>query len=282
MEALRLDQNTAAAKLPRRENTAHKGVFGRLLLLCGSVGYTGAAELTSKAACRGGAGLVFLGVPQSIYPIMAGKLTEPIVFPLPDREGGLSPEALPEILRRLEKTDVCVLGPGLGLREETQVLVRRVLEECPCPLILDADGITAVKAHKHILRERRAATVLTPHEGELRRLGYEPGAGRQEAALQAAGELKAVVLLKGHRTLITDGTRLYENTTGNPGMATGGSGDVLAGLLGALLGQGMEPLEASACAAWFHGAAGDLCAGELGQYAMLPSDMIRALSRLLP
>ncbi len=281
MDIRHLDQDSVYQLLPDRDPNAHKGCFGRLLLLCGSVGYTGAAALSARAAVRGGAGLVFLGVPQSIYAIEAVKLDEPMVFPLPDAEGKLSPEALPEILRRLETADVCLLGPGIGLGAGTAQVVVEVLRAAKCPLILDADGITLAAAHRNILRERAEPTILTPHDGEFRRLGMEPGPDRREAARSMAAETNSIVLLKGHRTVITDGAVLYENHTGNPGMATGGSGDVLSGLLAALVGQGIPPLEAAACAAWIHGAAGDLCARELGQYGLTPSDMVLTLPRLL-
>lgn len=281
MDIRRLDREAVQRLLPDRDPNAHKGNFGRLLLLCGSVGYTGAAALAARAAVRGGAGLVFLGVPQSIYAIEAMKLDEPIVFPLPDEGGKLSPSALPEILHRLESADVCLLGPGIGLSDGVSQVVTEVLRAAKCPLILDADGITVAAAHMDILRERTAHTILTPHEGEFRRLGAEPEPNRIQAAMSMAQDTSSIVLLKGHRTVITDGVTLYENHTGNPGMATGGSGDVLAGLLAALIGQGMAPLEAAACAAWIHGAAGDLCARELGQYGLTPSDMVLTLPRLL-
>ncbi len=281
MEIRCLNQNDVLRLLPDRDPFAHKRCFGRLLLLCGSVGYTGAAALAARAAVRGGAGLVFLGVPESIYAIEAAKLDEPIVFPLKDRAGKLSPDSLPEIFARLERADVCLLGPGIGLSHGTEQVVAEVLKQAKCPLILDADGITLAATHKDILRERTAPTILTPHDGEFRRLGLDPEPDRIAAVTALARQLNAIVLLKGHRTLITDGVTLYRNHTGNPGMATGGSGDVLSGLLAALLGQGIAPLEAAACAAWIHGAAGDLCAGEMGQYGLTPSDMVLTLPRLL-
>ena len=156
-----------------------------------------------------------------------------------------------------------------------------VLREARCPVVLDADGLNVLEGAADALKARRAPTVLTPHDGEFRRLGGAVGPDRMASAAALAQTLGAVVLLKGHRTVVTDGTRGYENRTGNPGMATGGSGDVLAGLLVSLLGQGLPPLEAAACAAWVHGAAGDLCAGAWGQYGLTPSDMVEALPRFL-
>ena len=276
-----LDHEQVLSILPDRDPFAHKVKFGKLLLLCGSRGYTGAAALASMGALRSGAGLVFLGVPESIYAIEAVKLTEAVVFPLPDREGMLSVEALPAILERLSKMDAVLIGPGLGQSEGVRAVVETVLKEAKCPVVLDADGINAVAAHKDVLRERTYPTVLTPHDGEFARLGGVIGPDRVAAAGEMARELGCILLLKGHETVITDGSRVYVNRTGNPGMAVGGSGDVLAGIIVSFLGQGIEPLEAAACGAWVHGAAGDRCAAELGQYGMLPTDMVEVLPRLL-
>ena len=278
---MELNHQKVLSILPDRDPYGHKGSFGKLLLLCGSRGYTGAAALAAMGALRSGAGLVFLGVPESIYAIEAVKLTEPVIFPLPDRDGRLSREAIPEIMERLSKMDAVLIGPGLGQSEDTFEAVKAVLERAECPVVLDADGINVVAAHKDILRGRTAPTILTPHDGEFSRLGFALGEDRRSAAEAAARDLGAVMLLKGHRTVITDGTGTYINRTGNPGMAVGGSGDVLSGIIVSLLGQGLAPLTAAACGAWLHGAAGDLCAGELGQYGMLPGDMVAALPRLL-
>ena len=148
-------------------------------------------------------------------------------------------------------------------------------------MIVDADGITALRRHKDILRGRKYPTILTPHDGEFARLGGPVGEDRMETAAAFARDWNCILLLKGHRTCITDGKTRYRNTTGNPGMAVGGSGDVLAGILVGLLGQGLAPLEAAACAAWLHGSAGDACAERLGQYAMLPTDLLEALPQFL-
>ena len=274
-----LDENQVAALLPDRSPEAHKGDFGRVLLLCGSRGYTGAAALAAMGALRCGAGLVYLGVPESIYAIEAIKLTEPIVFPLPDRDGMLSEDAIPEIRALLSRMDAVLIGCGLGVNQGTLAVLKMVLTEFFGPVIVDADGINLLAEHKDILRGRTGSTILTPHAGEFARLGY--GGDRMLSAKQAAEELAAILLLKGHQTVITDGNCTYLNRTGNPGMATGGSGDVLAGMITAFVGQGIPVLEATAVAAWLHGRAGDICAEELGQYAMLPSDMLEVLPRLM-
>ena len=267
--------------LPDRNPWGHKGNFGKLLLLCGSRGYTGAAFFAAMGALRSGAGLVFLGVPESIYGIEAVKLNEPVIFPLPDAGGRLSADAVPEILTRFPQMDAVLVGPGLGQSEGTLAVVRAVLENAQCPVVVDADGINVLSAHRDLLRGRKLPTILTPHDGEFARLGGVIGEDRMAAAAALAEELGCVVLLKGHETCITDGTDGYLNPTGNPGMAVGGSGDVLAGVITALLGAGLPPLEAAACGAWLHGAAGDRCAAELGQYGMLPTDMLSALPRLM-
>ena len=267
--------------LPDRDKNAHKGDFGKILLLCGSRGYTGAAALAAMGALRSGAGLVYLGVPESIYAIEAVKLTEAIVLPLPDENGKLSPDALPEIRALLPKMDAVLIGCGLGQSEGTPAVLRAVLEEFPGPVVVDADGINLLARHMDILRERHAPTILTPHAGEFARIGGNNEADRVAETERFAKEYGCILLLKGHETVISDGEETYVNQTGNPGMAVGGSGDVLSGIIVSLLGQGIEPLTAAACGAWLHGKAGDICAEEIGQYGMLPSDMVEVLPRLL-
>ncbi len=281
METKILDQAQVAARLPDRDPWGHKGTFGKILLLCGSRGFTGAAYLAAMGALRSGAGLTFLGVPESIYAIEAVKLNEPVVFPLPDEDGKLSEAAIPEILERLSSMDAVLIGCGLGQSEGTMAVLQAVLQAANCPAVVDADGINQLSRHKDIVRGRKAPTILTPHDGEFARLGGRLGADRMAAARELALDLSSIVLLKGHETCITDGGTGYLNRTGNPGMAVGGSGDVLAGIIVSLIGQGVEPLEAAAMGAWLHGAAGDICAQEIGQYGMLPTDMLRVLPRLL-
>ena len=276
-----LDHDRILRILPDRDPWAHKGDFGKILLLCGSRGFTGAAALAAIGALRSGAGLVYLGVPESIYTIEAIKLTEPVVFPLPDQDGMLAVDAVGDIIQCLSEKDAVLVGPGLGQSEGTRCAVQAVLEQFDGPVVLDADGINVLKTHKDILRGRTSPTILTPHDGEFCRIGGVLGTDRVHSAQMLARDLGVTVLLKGHETVVTDGETCYVNNTGNPGMAVGGCGDVLAGILVSLLGQGVPPLEAAACAAWLHGAAGDICEKEIGQYGMLPSDMLRVLPRLL-
>lgn len=281
MEILQLDHKAVLDYLPDRAVDSHKGNFGKILLLCGSRGYTGAAALAAMGALRCGAGLVYLGVPESVYPIVATKVTEPIVFPLSDEDGMLSRQAIVHIEDKLQQMDAVLIGPGLGRSEGTNRVLQHILKIYQKTLIIDADGINLLAEHKDLLRGRTGVTILTPHEGEFSRLTGAKITNRIDDAMNAASELRSIVVLKGHNTVITDGANCFVNPTGNPGMAVGGSGDVLAGMICALVGQGIAPLHAAACGVWLHGAAGDLCAEQLGQYAMLPSDMLMYLPRLL-
>ena len=281
MAYLVLDHEKVLKLIPQRPVDGHKGTFGKILLLCGSRGYTGAAALAAMGALRTGAGLVYLGVPECIYDIEAVKLTEPVIIPVADDGITYAPIAADQILSLLQGKDAVLIGPGIGQSQGSEAVVRTVLETFEGPVVLDADGINVMAAHKDILRERTGPTILTPHDGEFRRFGGVLSQDRAESASNLARDLNGIVLLKGHRTVITDGYCTYINSTGNPGMATGGSGDVLAGVIVSLLGQGVPALEAAACGAWLHGAAGDICASEIGQYGMLPSDMVNVLPRLL-
>ena len=281
MEFKVLNREAVLGILPDRDPDGHKGTFGKILLICGSRGYTGAAALAAMGALRSGAGLVYLAVPESIYTIEATKLTEPVILPMADRGGMLSADADQTLLPLIAKMDAILIGPGIGIGEGTRSILQIVLREAKCPVVVDADGITLLAAHKDILRGRSCPVIVTPHDGEFIRMAGSLDPDRVTAAMSLAREEGITVLLKGRGTLVTDGITCYRNPTGNPGMAVGGSGDLLAGILTAFLGQRIEPLEAAACAAWVHGAAGDLCAQELGQYAMLPSDMLTKLPRLL-
>lgn len=276
-----LDHEAVLGILPDRDPWGHKGSFGKILLLCGSRGFTGAAYLAAMGALRSGAGLTFLGVPESIYAIEAVKLNEPVVFPLPEDDGKLGLLAISEIEKRLPQMDAVLVGCGLGQSPGVLAVVRTVLENARCPVVVDADGINVLARHKDILRGRTDPTILTPHDGEFLRFGGTIGEDRMASAAHFAREWNCILLLKGHETCITDGDTGYLNKTGNPGMAVGGSGDVLAGILVSLLGQGIAPLEAAACGAWLHGAAGDRCAETMGQYGMLPTDMLKELPRLM-
>ena len=256
--------------LPTRWADGHKGTFGRIYVVAGDVGYTGAPVYAAEAAARTGSGLVFVGVPQVVYPIVAARCATAMAQPLPeDRE---------KLLERLKGCDAVVLGPGLGRSQAAEELVLFLLEKLECPVVLDADGINAAAVHIDVLRGRRCPTVVTPHEGEFLRLGGDLSLGREEAALAAARELGCVLVLKGPGTVTAapDG-RARCNTTGNCGMAKGGSGDILSGMIASLIGQGAEPFDAAACAVWLHGRSGDLCQRQMTAYAMTPPDMVERL-----
>ena len=261
--------------LPPRSPWGHKGTFGKVYCLCGSVGFTGAPIFASRAAVRSGSGLVYLGVPQSIWQVAAIKSDEAMPFPLPDQGGKLSVQAEKEIRRRADECDAVLIGCGLGRSEESDALVRRLLD-IPKPLVLDADGINALTGHIHELT-RPYPTVLTPHEGEFARIGSLEK-GRETAAAEFAAATGTYLVLKGHRTVVAapDG-RLAENPTGNSGMAKGGSGDVLSGMVLSFLGQGMEPFDACCCAVWLHGRAGDLAAADKGERGMTPTDLLEKI-----
>ncbi len=275
-----LEVENGCFTLPRRKPNSHKGDYGRLLIVGGSEGYTGAPVLAALAALRSGAGLVFVAVPRNVYPIVAGRCSAAMAFPLPD-----SAEAL---LDRVKGCNVAVIGPGLGRDHDD--LVRTLLQSLDCPVVLDADGLNAAVGHLDWIRSRTAPTVLTPHDGEFARLtGCPlPIGDRLDAARSLARDTGAIVVLKGHRTVTAapDG-RTWINTSGNAGMATGGSGDTLAGILAAFLGQkllysdGTDAAQLTAWAVWLHGAAGDHAARRLGEYSLLPDDLIDALPQVL-
>lgn len=276
-----IDAETVSNILPEREVDTHKGDYGKILLLCGSRGYTGAAALAAMGALRTGAGLVYLAVPESIYSIVATKLLEPVVIPVPDKDGMFSESSILYISDILPKINAILLGPGIGISSGTRDVTDFIIHNSKCPLVLDADGINVISDHIDILRDRTYPTILTPHQGEFLRMGGSVTGDRIQHAAQMAKRLNSIILLKGHNTVITDGITHYVNQTGNPGMATGGSGDVLSGIIVSLLGQAIDPLLSAACGAWLHGSAGDICAQEIGQYGMLPQDMIQVLPRLM-
>lgn len=307
MEKQIFTKELAAKLLPVRNPDGHKGDFGRVSITGGSVGFTGAPVLAAYGAARSGSGLVFLGVPEPVYPIVAGHCLEVMPSPLPAARGKISKDAFFPILERLNSCDAGLLGPGLGRSQELPKLISKILEETETPLILDADGLYAIKDRKDVLRKRAEKgllTILTPHEGEFHYLGGELAAGRETAALNFAQEYGCILVLKGPGTVtaLPDGS-CYVNPTGNNGMAKGGSGDVLGGMILGLLGQlaaahkndgkytgnsiRTEAIEQAqkessflketgrmtALAVYLHGLAGDLARTELGEYGMLPSDL---------
>lgn len=273
-----IDREFVRRALPARPADGHKGTFGKVCLLGGSVGYTGAPVLCAGAAVRSGCGLVYLGVPECVWQIAAAKCLCAMPFPLPEKDGALALSGEADFRRRAEGCDAVAIGCGMGRSADSDALTRRLLT-LPQPLVLDADGINALSGHIDTLSCRRGlTTVLTPHDGELARIGGDMTAPRESSAAAFAARHGVCLVRKGHRTVIAapDG-RLAVNTTGSDGMAKGGSGDVLTGLLTGLLAQGVEPFAACCCAVWLHGRAGDLAAEERGHRGMTPADMIEKL-----
>ncbi len=279
----------ATPLFPRRDPSVHKKTCGRVLVIAGSVGMTGAAALTSLSALRSGAGLVTLGVPASLNDILEVKLTEVMTVPLKEtNKRTLSIEALEEILGFLSNFDVVILGPGLSTHPDTASLVRNLVEKIKLPLVLDADGLNAIN-DVGILKKRKAPTIITPHPGELGRLfgvsASEIQADRIGFARKAAKEWQVIIALKGARSIISSPEATLINMSGNPGMASAGTGDVLAGLIGGFLAQGLMDLEAAILGTYLHGLAGDIAAEEKTEYCLIASDLIdylpKAIKRIL-
>ena len=275
---MELTAASVRAALPARDPLGHKGTFGKVYCLCGSVGFTGAPVFAGRAAMRMGSGLVYLGVPERAWSVVAAKCDEVMAFPLPDDgEGKLALRAEEKIRAAAGPCDAALIGCGLGRSAGTDELTRRLLN-LPQPLVLDADDINALAGHTDELDRRRGlVTVLTPHEGEFARVG-DLSPGREAAAAAFARDRGVFLVLKGHRTVIAapDG-RLAVNPTGNSGMAKGGSGDILSGMIVSLLGQGVEPFAACCAAVYLHGLAGDLAARDRTERSMLPSDLIERI-----
>jgi hydroxyethylthiazole kinase-like uncharacterized protein yjeF len=275
-----LEAEDVAAAFPVRDPAAHKGTFGHALVIAGSVGKTGAAALCGLAAQRVGAGLVTVAVPRSLHDILEVKLTEVMTVPLPEtEERTVAREALEPLGRLMEGKNAVALGPGLGTHPSTRQFVREFLATCRAPVVLDADGLNALAGEADLLRSAAGPLVLTPHPGELSRLLDVPReeilADRIKVAQDVATRLRVTLILKLARTIVADAASgATINPTGNPGMASGGTGDVLTGLIAGLLAQGREPGLAARAGAYLHGLAGDLAAGALGEEPLLAGDLL--------
>lgn len=277
--------------LPARRPTAHKGDVGRIAIVAGSRDMSGAASLTARGALRGGAGLVRVFTSASAFPIVAGAEMCVMTTPLDeDAEGRVSVSATDRLPAELQWADVVALGPGLGKSDGLTQLVLQLVTSVDRPLVLDADGLNAVAGEKEWWKRRSAPLVLTPHPGEMARLRSAAGEvathgsddqARRLAAARFAGLTGAVVVLKGHRTVVCDANSSFVNTTGNPGMATGGMGDVLTGLIAALIGQGLKPFPAACLAVHCHGAAADLLADRIGPVGFLAREVADELPSVL-
>jgi NAD(P)H-hydrate epimerase len=271
------------ALIPRRSRNAHKGNFGHLLILAGAAGYAGAAGLAARAAVRSGVGLVSVVTPRGIAPIVAGLAPEAMVHAAPETETGSLAAAAWEAWRAKQGAFSAILaGPGLTRHPETRALVGRLLQDCSQPLILDADALNVFEGRPDELSRRQGPLLITPHPGEMGRLLGSSAAAvqadRLAAARTAAARTRAVVVLKGAGTLVVAENEIPQiNLTGNPGMAAGGTGDVLAGLLGGLLAQGLKPFDAARVAVFIHGRAGDAAAAEKTELSLAAGDVIQSL-----
>ena len=271
---------------PRKKNS-HKGDYGRVFILAGSRDFSGAAYLAGAACLRAGAGLVTLGVPETIHSILARRQPELIVKALPaTKEGTLSRRSLPVLLKLIKTQDVLAIGPGLSQYPETQKLIRDVISKSQKLLVIDADGLNALQGHLKIFSHCSGRCILTPHPGEFIKLfGGKLTANeseRKKRALKTAKKIKAIVILKGHRTVAADPSgKIYINPTGNPGMATAGSGDVLTGILAAFLGQHFSLWDAARFGVYLHGLAGDLAAREVGEVSLIAEDILDFLPQAI-
>lgn len=281
-----LETHMAADALPRRERDSNKGDYGKVVAVVGSVGMSGAAYLSAQAAMRCGAGLVTAYVPEPIYVPLASKFSEVMVYPLKATDAGtLSEENLPRLLDAAETAGCLLLGCGLSRNEGTAALVGDLLRNVNCPVVLDADGINALEGHIDLLRESNAEIVITPHPGEMARLTGATVESVQHARLSvaqnAAEDCNVTVVLKGVNSVIaTPDGKAYINPTGNPGMARGGCGDVLAGMIAGLIAQGIGVSQAACCGVYMHGMAGDRCAQTFSQYGMTPSDLLQEIPQI--
>lgn len=277
-----IERVTKLPELPPRKPDANKGDFGHVLVVAGSTGMAGAAVMTGEAALRAGAGLVTIATPKSVYPIVAAKTTCCLTKPLPETPAGTLSDAGYESLFDLaQKSSVVALGPGLGRHPDTTNLVYRLIAEAQAPTVVDADALNALAENVEVLQVATNQCVITPHPGEMSRLtGLKIDhiqRMREEVAAEFARERDCIVLLKGSGTVVTDGGRLFVNTTGNPGMATGGTGDILTGIIAALIAQGLDPLLAACLGAHLHGLAGDLAAEKFGQTSLIATDLLATL-----
>lgn len=266
--------------LKKRPRESYKGDFGHIFILAGSRGLTGAAALCSNAALRSGAGLVTLGIPASLNSIMSRKLTEVMTLSLAEtKENTLSLKAEKEILKKAKGSDIVVLGPGLSQHPETQKLINRLVSKIDKPMILDADALNAVAKNISVLKKIKAGYAITPHSGEMSRL-INKGAGyiknhRITIAKKFSHDYNAVVVLKGAGTVVASPVgKCYINRTGNPGMATAGSGDVLTGIIAGFLSQGIKIFDAGVLGVYVHGIAGDLAAEDKGEIGLIAGDIL--------
>ncbi|ODM27492.1 bifunctional ADP-dependent (S)-NAD(P)H-hydrate dehydratase/NAD(P)H-hydrate epimerase [Clostridium sp. Bc-iso-3] len=274
-----IDEKTVSRLIPQRTGNSNKGDYGKVLVITGSRGMTGAGCLAGTASLRSGAGLLYLGVPRALYSIYECNLTEAITIPLEDENTGFLTEAsIPELLGYMEKMDAVAIGPGLSTKEGVEVVVFSVVENCKVPLVVDADGLNLIAKDLSVLNKSKVPMVLTPHPGEMARLmGTSIGEvqrNRVNAAKEFSEKWGVITVLKGSRTIVAapDG-RVFINPTGNSGMATGGTGDVLTGIIASFIGQGLSPVDAAVAGVYLHGLCGDRVANTKGEHGLVASDL---------
>jgi ADP-dependent NAD(P)H-hydrate dehydratase / NAD(P)H-hydrate epimerase len=281
---LLVTREEVAAMLPKRKAEGHKYDFGTVLIVGGSTGLTGAAALAGESALRSGCGMARIACPATVLPFIATLIREATTIPMPDvgKRGAFALRGLGNLRKVATDNSAVVLGPGIGRHHETMELVRRFVATCEQPLVVDADAINAFDGHIELLAKRKTLRVLTPHAGEFRRLTGEMVAPnfleRIAQAVRWGKKLSSVLVLKGSPTIISGPEgECYLNPTGNSGMATGGSGDVLSGIIGSLMAQGIAPLSASVCGVYLHGLAGDIAADSVGTRSLIAGDIVSAI-----
>ena len=282
-----IDEKIVQRFIPWRVQNMHKGGFGRILIIAGSTGMTGAAALSATSALRAGAGLVYLAIPEGLNPILEEKCTETITIPVHQTdEGSISIKAYDRIMKKISEVDAVAIGPGMSQNAETQKLIRKVIENAAVPLLIDADGINALQGNTEIIKKRRKATILTPHPGEMARLinssARTVDENRLEVANRFTSEWGVILVLKGVPTIISkdDGT-YWLNNCANSGLATGGSGDVLSGLIIGFLGQKTTPLAAAVSGVYIHSLAGEILRENIGEHSMIAGDILNTIPQAI-
>lgn len=278
------DIQTVKQSIYSRPDDANKGTLGSLLSICGCYGMAGAATMAGLGALRSGIGLLKTALPKSIYPIVAIKLPESVYLPLDETtEGKISCNNIDILLEQAEKSSAVIIGCGLGVSEDTKQIVFEIIKKCTKPLIIDADALNCIAENISVLKSASVPIIITPHPGEMGRLlggvsAKDVNANRENIALEFSRNYRVITVLKGAGTVIASPEGCVKiNPTGNSGMATGGSGDVLAGMIGALLAQGTKPFDSAVSAVYLHGLAGDIAQEKFGKISMLPTDTINCI-----
>lgn len=284
--AYTITSSDVKAGFAKRAKNAHKGSFGRLLTICGSYFMPGAAVICAKAALKTGVGLLECVFPKSVYPVMTAHLMQPVFKPVCENESRtISIGAMNDVTESLSRADAVAIGCGIGNNDDTQVITAQIIKNASVPVVLDADGINSVVPFIDIIKDRKAPLIITPHPAEMARLIGESTAyvqsHRIDTARTFALENDCIVVLKGANTIVTDGRQVFVNTTGNAGMAMGGTGDMLTGMLASFIAQGISPLQAAKAAVYIHGLCGDITAEELSQRGMTVEDMLSLLGALM-